>query len=233
MYLLLKIGDINCHVSLPEGKRCWQKMHNCIVLFVPQLWQSSHPMQPWHRVWLDLPHREWSKSNQKSPAVNGSHGSKWPSPWKSNDCHMPLEWACLGMPVCQALFQVPDRPAVTTASQDKTSTYHQHTVGITSHISMQLDINTKNHGLKVSINRIVPGNSVWGNYCPCQSPCRRDRQYQGHYIYTHIYIYIIMCVCVEGIAWLCLIWSRPVMPICTSTRCPNFTQELRPKHHYL
>ena len=151
--------------------------------------------------------------------MNGSHGSKWPSPWKSNDCHMPLEWACLGMPVCQALFQVPDLPAVTTASQDKTSTffntlhgYHQHTVGITSHISMQLNINTKNDGLKVSINRIVPGNSVWGIYCPCQGPCRRDRQYQGHYIYTHIYkyIYILSCVCVCG--RYCLIMFDLISP---------------------
>ena len=167
-------------ISLPEGKRVWQKMRNCIFLFVPRLWPILlYPMQPWHGVWLDLPHRD--EVNQSRPKIPSRanmqlfwvsvliepNGSNWPSPWKSSDCVKPLGkcffpipplWACLGMPVCQALFQVPGLPAVTSASQSKTSTcfntvhgYHQHAAWITSHISVKLNINTKNDGLKVSI----------------------------------------------------------------------------------
>lgn len=222
-------------ISLPEGKRVWQKMRNCIFLFVPRLWPILlYPMQPWHGVWLDLPHRD--EVNQSRPKIPSRanmqlfwvsvliepNGSNWPSPWKSSDCVKPLGKCFFPFhrygPVLECQFAKHfSKSPVFQQSQARLNLKPQHvstrSMAITntqreSHLTFLWNWTStqKMMVLKFQLNSRMAFQ--WTGVCFLSmdsSPCRRDRQSQGH-------------VCVWGIAWLCLIWSWPAMP---STRCPK------------
>lgn len=210
-------------------------MRNCIFLFVPRLWPILlYPMQPWHGVWLDLPHRD--EVNQSRPKIPSRanmqlfwvsvliepNGSNWPSPWKSSDCVKPLGKCFFPFhrygPVLECQFAKHfSKSPVFQQSQARLNLKPQHvstrSMAITntqreSHLTFLWNWTStqKMMVLKFQLNSRMAFQ--WTGVCFLSmdsSPCRRDRQSQGH-------------VCVWGIAWLCLIWSWPAMP---STRCPK------------